>query len=126
MKIHLHRWVVWWFWLGVLGGAIALPNIIFRHLTHLQETVILLFGVVHWLFGGFVCWAWEAVKIEPEHTTEPGGQKHDKAEEGEPDVLSELIAHRNRKVFPRHSRPRKEILTDYFLHHSQHDQHHHA
>lgn len=126
MVIRLHRWVVWWFFLGVLGGAIAIPNIIFRNLTHLQETVLLCFGVVHWLLGGFVCWAWEGVKLARNR------QSHDAAghtqlgksardiTETEENVLSELMAHQDRPISPRHSRLRQEILTIYLLRHRQH------
>ncbi len=28
MVLKVHPWVIWWFCLGLLGGAIALPNIL--------------------------------------------------------------------------------------------------
>ncbi len=67
MHIHLriHRWVVWWFYVGVICGAIALVNILGHNLTGTQDRIILLIGMAHWLLGGIVCWAFEGVKIEP-------------------------------------------------------------
>lgn len=62
--LHVRRWVVWWFYVGVGCGAIALANIFFRQLTRTQDEVILSLGVFHWILGGLVCWAWEGVKLE--------------------------------------------------------------
>jgi hypothetical protein len=73
VHIHLkiHRWVLWWFYVGVLCGVIALVNILTRDLTRLQEHVILIIGVLHWVLGGFVCWAFDGVRIhEPPAPTE--------------------------------------------------------
>jgi hypothetical protein len=63
IHIRIHRWVIWWLCLGVVFGAIALVNILFRELTRAQDKVILLIGIVHWVLGGVVCWAFEGVKI---------------------------------------------------------------
>ena len=119
--IHLHRWVIWWFWLGVVGGIIALPNILFRDLTHVQERVLLLIGSLHWLLGGLVCWARESVTLEQE-ARKRNGAAISIAESREPDtnVLSELQEHQSRLVSPRHSSPREETLTAYLLHHWEH------
>jgi H+/Cl- antiporter ClcA len=65
LHIRIHRWVVWWLSLGVVFGAIALVNILFRDLTRTQDKIILLIGVVHWVLGGIVCWAFEGIKITP-------------------------------------------------------------
>lgn len=62
--VHVRRWVRWWICVGVVCGAVALANIFFRHLTHTQELVILFLGVLFWVLGGLVCWAWEGVQIE--------------------------------------------------------------
>ena len=65
LHIRIHRWVVWWLCLGVVFGAIALVNILFRDLTRIQDKIILLIGIVHWVLGGIVCWAFEGIKVTP-------------------------------------------------------------
>ena len=65
IHIRIHRWVGWWLCLGVVFGAIALVNILFRDLTRMQDKIILIVGIVHWVLGGIVCWAFEGVKITP-------------------------------------------------------------
>lgn len=71
IHIRIHRWVIWWLCLGVICGAIALVNILLRNLTHTQEKVILVVGVVNWVLGGIVCWAFEGVKIASAPPQEP-------------------------------------------------------
>ncbi len=71
IHIRIHRWVIWWLCLGIVFGAIALVNILFRELTRTQDKVILLVGIVHWVLGGVVCWAFEGVKITPAPPREP-------------------------------------------------------
>jgi hypothetical protein len=73
IHIRIHRWVIWWLCLGVACGAIALVNILFRELTRTQDKVILLVGIVHWVLGGMVCWAYEGIKISP---VSPPEQEH--------------------------------------------------
>ena len=63
IHIRIHRWVILWLCLGIVCGAIALVNILFRELTRMQDKVILLVGIVHWALGGVVCWAFEGIKI---------------------------------------------------------------
>ena len=67
MQIHLRiqRWVVLWFYLGVLCGVIALVNILGHRLSPVQDRVLLIVGMAHWLLGGIVCWAFESIKVEP-------------------------------------------------------------
>jgi len=65
IHIRIHRWVIWWLCLGVAFGAIALVNILFRDLTRAQDKLILVVGIVHWVLGGVVCWAFEGIKISP-------------------------------------------------------------
>jgi hypothetical protein len=67
MNIHLriHRWVVWWFYTGVIAGLIVLVNILGHNLTGFQERLLLIIGAAFWLLGGLVCWAYESVKFEP-------------------------------------------------------------
>jgi hypothetical protein len=63
IHIHIRRWVIWWLSLGVLFGAIALVNIFFRDLTRTQDRIILLIGIVHWVLGGVVCWAFDGITL---------------------------------------------------------------
>jgi hypothetical protein len=69
MHIHLRiqHWVVWWFYVGVVCGVIALTIILGHHFTGSQDRLLLLIGAAHWLLGGIVCWAFRGVKVEP-HT----------------------------------------------------------
>jgi hypothetical protein len=67
MNLHLriHRWVVWWFYIGVIAGLIVFVNILGHNLTGFQERLLLIIGAAFWLLGGLVCWAYESVKFEP-------------------------------------------------------------
>ena len=73
MQLHLRvqHWVIWWFYVGVVCGAIALSIILGHNLTETQDRIILAAGVAHWLLGGIVCWAFEGVKIEPPRASSP-------------------------------------------------------
>lgn len=73
IHVRIHRWVFWWLGLGVLFGAIALVNILFRDLTRTQDHIILVVGILHWVLGGVVCWAFEGVRVEspPASTSHP-------------------------------------------------------
>jgi hypothetical protein len=62
--LRIHRWVIWWFYVGVIGGLIALVNIFGHSLTGFQERLLLIVGAAFWLLGGVVCWAFESVKFE--------------------------------------------------------------
>jgi hypothetical protein len=75
MHLHLriHRWVLWWFWIGVVLGAIAVVNILLRNLTRWQETIILVVGALNWLIGGIICWGYGAVRIERPDKSARGG-----------------------------------------------------
>ncbi len=64
VHLHIRRWVLWWFGLGVLFGAIALVNILFRDLTRSQERIILIVGILQWVLGGVVCWAFDGIKVQ--------------------------------------------------------------
>jgi hypothetical protein len=77
MNIHLriHRWVIWWFYVGVIGGIIAFVNIWGHNLTGFQERLLLIVGAAFWVLGGAVCWAFESVKVEPPPLPPPTIQK---------------------------------------------------
>jgi hypothetical protein len=66
MQIHvrIHHWVLWWFGVGIVCGVIALVNIFTRDLTRIQDRVVLAIGVLFWLLGGLVCYAYDSVQIE--------------------------------------------------------------
>ena len=63
--LHIQHWVVWWFYVGIACGVIALTNILFRHLSETQTKLVLVFGVLHWVLGGVVCYCIDGVKIVP-------------------------------------------------------------
>ena len=77
MHIHLriHRWVLWWFYVGVVCGVVALINILSRDLTRIQDRIILVIGVLFWLLGGLICYACDSVQIE-NHDHRPHNLKH--------------------------------------------------
>ena len=66
MHIHLRvrRWVLWWVYVGIACGAVAIVNILGHHLTGTQDRILILLGAAHWLLGGLVCWAFDGVRIE--------------------------------------------------------------
>lgn len=72
MNIHLRiqRWVVWWFYVGLACGVIAVVNILGQHLTAAQDRILLILGGAHWVLGGIVCWAFDGIQVEQE----PSGQ----------------------------------------------------
>jgi hypothetical protein len=76
MHIHVrvHRWVLWWFYVGIVLGAIALINILVRDdLSRTQERFILIIGALHWLLGGIVCYGYGGVRIEQPHHAATSG-----------------------------------------------------
>lgn len=64
--IRIHRWVLWWFYIGIVCGAIALINILGRDLSPVQIKYVLAFGVLNWVLGGVVCYCCGGVKIGPQ------------------------------------------------------------
>ncbi len=66
MHIHLkvQHWVLWWFYLGIIGGAIALANILWRDLSPEQIKLVLALGVLNWVLGGAICYCYDGVKID--------------------------------------------------------------
>ena len=66
MHIHLriHHWVLWWFGVGIVCGVVGLVNIFSRDLTRIQDRIVLAIGVLFWLLGGLVCYAYDSVQIE--------------------------------------------------------------
>jgi hypothetical protein len=64
VHVRIHHWVLWWFYVGVACGVVALSNILLRDLSRTQEKVILVVGVLHWLLGGLVCYACEGIQVQ--------------------------------------------------------------
>jgi hypothetical protein len=67
--VHIHlrvrRWVIWWVCIGVIGGAIAISNILGHNLSGTQDRILIILGVAHWLLGGIVCWSFAGVEVTP-------------------------------------------------------------
>jgi len=76
MHFHLriHHWVLWWFYVGIVCGTISVVNILARDLTRTEERVILVIGVLFWLLGGLVCYAYDSIQIEKPHQESPYGE----------------------------------------------------
>jgi hypothetical protein len=72
--VRIHHWVLWWFYVGVICGAIAVVSILARDLTRIEERVILVIGVLFWLQGGLVCYAYDSIQIEKPHQESPRGE----------------------------------------------------
>jgi hypothetical protein len=65
VHLRIRRWVIWWFYVGVVCGVVALANILGRDLTRTDERILLIVGISHWLLGGLVCWAVEGIQLKP-------------------------------------------------------------
>src|SRR5262249_20288475 len=76
---RVHRWVLWWFYVGVVCGIVAVSTIFLRDLTRTQEHILIFLGVMHWLLGGLVCWACEG--IQTQKPTLPSADTHREAME---------------------------------------------
>ena len=77
IHIRIHHWVLWWFYIGVICGVVALVNILGRDLSPTEEKVILMVGVLFWVLGGIACYGCDAVKIDipdqhPKTPVKPG------------------------------------------------------
>src|SRR5437764_5600755 len=64
VRLRFHRWVIWWLVVGIIGGAIAITNLLAHHVTAAEDRILILMGAAHWVLGGIVCWAFEGVKME--------------------------------------------------------------
>jgi hypothetical protein len=73
IRLRFHRWVIWWLYVGIIGGAIAITNLLAHHFTAAQDRILILMGAAHWILGGIVCWVFEGVQIEtqPESPATP-------------------------------------------------------
>lgn len=122
VRIRVHRWVLWWFYLGVICGVVAMVNILFRDLTRGQERLILLLGVFHWLLGGLVCYACEGIQIETPKPSAMDGPKAASAEETEWHAPSDFVLPGSRHALlpPAHAPHHRESLRAYVVEHGEH------
>jgi hypothetical protein len=105
MHIHLRiqRWVVWWFSVGAIVGAIMVINIVGRQFTHAQEVFVVSLGVIHWLLGGLVCYSLGGVTvIEPPPAPEVSKAQPVRREEKEWHSASEFVQPGSHKHFLPH------------------------
>lgn len=101
IHIHVKHWVLWWFYLGVICGLVALINIFFRDMTPEGIKLALIFGVLFWVLGGVVIYCYDGVKITetPHASNKP--PEHITSGETEWHSASEFLLPGNRKsIFP--------------------------
>jgi hypothetical protein len=115
MHVHarIHRWVVWWFYVGIICGVVALANILGRDLTKSQERLLLLVGVAHWLLGGIICYACEGIRFNapPRQVKRESELKTSReVRQDEWHAASDFLLPGNRK----------RLLKDYVHHHHTH------
>lgn len=80
IRLRMQRWVMWWIYVGIVCGVVALVNILGRDLSRTQDKVILLVGIAHWVIGGLVCYACDAIRVE--QSSEPKHREAAKQWEG--------------------------------------------
>ena len=98
-------------------------NIFFRDLTRFQEKVILFVGVVHWLLGGLVCWAWEGVRLDKANEAASKSPKEIEREREQDAALGVVI---QAQGLPHATHIRREPLAAYLLRHWEHKAEHHT
>jgi len=125
LVLKVRRWVIWWICLGVICGGVALINIFFRDLTRAQDRVILFVGVVFWLLGGLVCWAWEGVQLHKINGEAAGKPAPDVLDKPEQQLSSELIAYQSRQTLSHGFRHHPESLGAYLRRHWEQQQKRH-
>lgn len=85
VHIRIRRWVLWWVYIGVALGAVALANIVGRDLTRRQDRIILIVGVIHWVLGGIICYACNSIRVEPSNQPPVETPVQKKAPAGDPE-----------------------------------------
>lgn len=82
MFVHfrIRRWVLWWFYIGIACGVVAIINILARNLTRTQEEVLILMGVMHWVLGGIACYFYDSVQVDNSTLEVPDIKDEKKAE----------------------------------------------
>jgi len=91
IHFKIHRWVLWWFYIGVACGVVAVINILMRHLTRTQEEIVLAIGVMHWLLGGAACYFYDSVRIEKPIAKPPHNEEDRAGERKEWHAASDFV-----------------------------------
>ncbi|GEM_PF-3442097 len=118
---HVRRWVLWWLYVGVACGVVAVSNIIFGDLTRTQEHALIFLGIMHWLLGGLVCWGFGGIKAEPPR--QPRAEEHSDAASSEKEwhAASEFVFPGARHAFlpPSRAQRDREAVDVYMLEHQE-------
>lgn len=69
IRLRVHHWVVWWFWLAVIFSGVSLLNVLVRNLTRPQDKVVAIVSALFWVIGGIFCYAVEGVQVEHRRET---------------------------------------------------------
>ena len=64
LRVHVQRWVVWWMVVGIMCGIVAITNILEHNLTRAQDRILIAIGIMNWLLGGLICYAFSGVRIQ--------------------------------------------------------------
>ena len=98
MHIHarIQHWVLWWIYVGVICGIVALVNVLDRNLSPVQLKLVVIVGALFWLLGGLACYGYDGVKIEiPQKPRTDGGPG--RPQQTEWHAASEFVLPGNRK-----------------------------
>jgi len=104
IHVRIHRWVLWWFYVGAVCGIVALVNILVRDLSRTQEKIVLVIGLCFWLLGGLVCYGCGSVQIDngSQQPTHDGASRLHRLKEGHFILGFVLPGHRIRLRSPKH------------------------
>ena len=97
IRVRIHHWVLWWFYVGVICGLVAIVNVMERDLSRSQVRLVLLVGVLFWLLGGLMCYACEGIRIEEPHPHPQPKEEPTVSEEKEWHAASDFLLPGNRK-----------------------------
>jgi hypothetical protein len=78
LHVRIHHWVLWWFYVGVVCGVVAVVNILVRDLTRTEDKAVLVVGLIFWALGGLVCHSYEGIQLEqPRKSPGQSSQRED-------------------------------------------------
>jgi hypothetical protein len=116
-----HRWVLWWFEVGLGIAVVTLPNLPYLNLTRSEERLLFILCAVHWLLAGLICWAFADMKSAVVWAQPPKAAPFANVpEEREWHPASEFRLPGSVKILVplSLSHHRRETLEHYALHHS--------
>jgi hypothetical protein len=97
LRVRIHHWVLWWVYVGVICGIVSLVNIVERDLSREEARLALFAGILFWLLGGLLCYAFDGILIEePRHESPPPVAAND-PEQREWHAASDFLLPGNRK-----------------------------